>query len=167
MHCQSCGKEVDSDGDFCSSCGAELTTSTAESDTDNAPLNPLIHRVGFGVVFLLIPFGAAYATVDAALGGAAVAAGVAILLFNLYSLRNHKHVFLDSFAGSYLTNTQSGLLGLLLGIAIFILLGLLSYRNTDAEILDPEMSDPLLAMSLGILLIFYSLMTLLFSRAQK
>jgi len=72
MYCQQCGKEVDDEARFCSSCGASLTGGQAPAATGGAPAGPpdrtkalrdfvLLVCIGFGIVLFV---GSAFAQMD-------------------------------------------------------------------------------------------------------
>ena len=166
-YCHSCGEETDPEADFCSNCGTELATINSESNTNVLPFDSGVYAISFLAAAFLISFGSASATEDPELGGVAVLVGVSLLFANFLTLRDHKGAFLD-FATyrSSLTNTQSGLFVLLIGVLTFVIFGFIDFMNTDAGILDPEMSDALFGMSSGLVIIYVALMMLYFSWAR-
>ena len=166
-YCHSCGEETDPEADFCSNCGTELTIVNPESNTNDLPFGPGVYIIFFFVAGFLIPVGSGSATEEPELGGVAVLLGVVILFATTLSLKDHKDAFLKlATYRSSLTNTQSGLFVLLIGVLTFVVFGFIDFVNTDADILDPEMSSALFGMSLGLVMIYVALMMLYFSRAR-
>ena len=166
-YCHSCGEETDPEADFCSNCGTELTTVNSESNTNILPFGPGVYIIFFFVANSLILFGSAVVADEPELGSVAVLLGVVILFVSTLSLKDHKDAFFKlATSRSSLTNTQSGLFVLLIGVLTFVIFGFIDFMNTDAGILDPEMSDALFGMSSGLVIIYVALMMLYFSWAR-